>query len=297
MLNGYLAAEGYEKLVENQLVGIQERIGRLFIASGPVQNPYFAQNIWYDVELLRFNSISEAANLLRSKGKLWAFYPDQFVRRGQLISEKLPYFSPKPLKFSSPPPNGVLGSWTMIDANSLYASARCSSPFAHGEVYFQENSAPPSRAYLKLWEILTRINKFPKASDTCLEVGSSPGSWTWALQQMGAQVISVDKAPLAPEVLSLPGVEFLKKDAFALQPEDLPRIDWIFSDVICYPEKLLEWIHKWRIVYPQIHLVCTLKFQGQPSYEVVEEFLKIPGSQIFHLFHNKHELTWVCLGS
>ncbi|MEI8329022.1 MAG: SAM-dependent methyltransferase [Chlamydiia bacterium] len=297
MLTGYLAAEGYESLVENQLVNIQDRIGRLFIAEGPIQRPYFAQNIWYDVEKVSFDSISQAAALLRAKGKLWAFYPFQFVRRGELISERLPYFAPKPLAFRSPSPKGVLGSWTMLDATSLYASAKSSSPFAHGQVVFQESKIPPSRAYLKLWEALTLIGKSPTSSDVCLEVGASPGSWTWALQQLGAQVIAVDKASLSELVMSLPRIEFIKKDAFALNPSDFRRIDWIFSDVICYPEKLLEWVHKWRQSCPWIHFVCTIKFQGDCSYEIVEEFLKIEGSTIFHLSNNKHELTWVLLSS
>jgi len=35
-----------------------------------------------------------------------------------------------------------------------------------------------------------------------------------------------------------------------------------------------------------------LKFQGEVDLNIIKEFEKIEGSQVLHLFHNKHELTW-----
>ena len=150
---------------------------------------------------------------------------------------------------------------------------------------------PPSRAYLKLWEILTLIGKWPKAGERCLEIGASPGSWTWALAELGAEVVAVDRAPLDPSIACLPHITFLKKDAFTLQPD--ANVQWLFSDLICYPHKLLEWIHPWLEL--KINIVCTLKFQGEKDYQILTEFEKIEGSDIFRLFHNKHELTFVRL--
>jgi len=293
MLTGYLAPEGLEKQHESELRNIKDRIGRLFIAEGPVQKVYFAQNIWVDVQRLSFASISDAAKQLKALNKLWAFYPHHFVRRGQLITEKLSYFSPKPLAFPSKAPASGLGSWVMVDENTLYAAARCSSPLAHGQAHFQETKIPPSRAYLKLWEVFTLIGVMPKPGDKCLEIGASPGSWTWVLQQLGADVIAIDRASLAESIASLDRITFLKKDAFTLKPEELAPVDWIFSDVICYPEKLLEWIHKWLAVCPEANFICTIKFQGDGGYEIVKEFEKIQGSFVIHLSNNKHELTWV----
>lgn len=295
MLIGYLAAEGLELPLEKELKGIKEKIGRLYLTEGPAQKAYFAQNIWYDVQEVSFSSISDAAKQLKALGRLWAFYPHHFVRRGQLIAEKLSYFSPKPLAFPSALPKGPLGSWTMKDENILYAAAQCSSPFAHGQVQFEETKVPPSRAYLKLWEALTLLQVYPKPGELCLEIGASPGSWTWVLQQLGCRVIAVDRAPLAENVASLKGITFLKKDAFSLRPEDHMEVKWIFSDVICYPEKLLEWIEKYRQVLPYVNFVCTIKFQGEGGYDITQEFLKIPGSKVFHLSHNKHELTWALI--
>ena len=289
---GYLSPPDLQNRLKQELKNIIHEYDRLIIAEGPPQTAYWAQNIWYDPQILPFDSISEAAKKLKEMQKLWAFYPYKNIRRGELISEKLPYFSPKPLIFPSSIPKTPLGSWTLLDANTLLASPRCSSFFAHGEPYFQESKTPPSRAYLKLWEALTRIGIMPKANETCLEVGASPGSWTWVLEQLGSKVIAVDRALLDPSITALSNVSFMKKDAFSLRPTDFPKLNWIFSDLICYPEKLLTWIKQWIDINAKVNFVCTLKFQGEESYEIIKEFAKIEGSHIMHLFYNKHELTW-----
>jgi 23S rRNA (cytidine2498-2'-O)-methyltransferase len=291
---GYLAPLGLEDNLRKELKNILHEYDRLFLIETP-QKAYWAQNIWHDPQIIHFDSISDAAKKLRGLGKLWSFYPYKNIRRASLITEKLPYFPRKPITFPSNIPNSPLGSWTLLDTNTLLASPVCSSQFPQGEVHFQETKVPPSRAYLKLWESLTRIGKHPKAGDSCLEVGASPGSWTWVLQQLGADVIAVDRAPLAPSVSSLEKITFLKQDAFAITPKEFPHLNWIFSDLICYPEKLLDWVMQWISIDAKVNFVCTLKFQGEVNPEVIREFEKIKGSQIIHLFHNKHELTWIKL--
>lgn len=290
-LTGYLAPEGLEESLKRELKGIISQHGRLFLAEGPVQSVHWVQNIWYDVKRISFTSISDAAKKLRAMHRLWAYYPHQFVRRGELISSQLPFFSPKPLLFPSPFPKTPLGSWTLLDENTLIAASSCSSFFAHGEVHFQETKIPPSRAYLKLWEIFTLLGKMPQKGEICLEAGASPGSWTWVLQQLGAEVIAVDRAELSPEIRDLPRVRFLKKDAFAIEPDDFEKVNWVFSDVICYPEKLLSWIEKWEKA--DVKMICTIKFQGTGDDSILKEFEK--KGTLFHLFHNKHEITWVNL--
>ena len=294
---GYLSPEGLQNQLRKELKNILYEYGRLIIAEGPPQIAYWAQNIWFDPQVISFNSISDAAKKLKEMQKLWSFTPYINIRRGALISEKLPYFSPKPLQFPSKAPQTPLGSWTLLDENTILASPRCSSFFAQGEAHFQESKIPPSRAYLKLWEALTRIGKFPEPGQICLEVGSSPGSWTWVLQQLGAKVFAVDRAPLDPSIATLPNISFMKKDAFSLKPIDFPKLDWIFSDLICYPEKLLAWLQKWLEIHSKINFVCTLKFQGEVDDQIIRDFAKIEGSHIVHLFHNKHELTWFKIDS
>src|SRR6516165_6647926 len=112
-----------------------------------------------------------------------------------------------------------LGSWTLLDAETMLAAPRCTSAFPNGEIHFvEDHSGPPSRAYLKLWEALTVIGCRPGPGERCLDLGSSPGGWSWALQRLGAHVVSVDKAPLAPDIARLSEIEHRLESAFALDP-------------------------------------------------------------------------------
>lgn len=290
----YLAPEGYEKQLLNELKDVVQQYDRLILTDSPPQQVFWAQNIWFEPTTAHFESISEAAAILKSIQRNWALFPYSEHRRAALIKEKLPFLSSKRLPFPTKVPEAPLGSWTLLDKKTLLASGRCSSPFPNGEILFEEcKEGPPSRAYLKLWEAFTLIGKMPKAGDRCLEIGASPGGWTWVLAKLGTDILCVDRSPLAPEVAAMPGVHFKTGNAFAMTPKAVGAVDWIFSDVACYPEKLLEWTSLWLESGLCKNFVCTLKFQGETSYEVARQFFKIPGSRIFHLGCNKHELTWI----
>jgi 23S rRNA (cytidine2498-2'-O)-methyltransferase len=116
------------------------------------------------------------------------------------------------------------------------------------------------------------------------------------LRGLGARVIAVDKAPLDPAVARLPGVEWRGESAFAIAPESLPPVDWLFSDVACYPERLLRLVERWRASGRARRFVCTIKLQGETDHAAVRAFAAIPGASVAHLFHNKHELTWALPG-
>lgn len=287
---GYLAPEGLEHLLKAELQQIRYTLGRLFVTDEP-QPAYWAQNTWFNAEIIPFTSIRDAAKKLRARGPLWALYSHTHVRRAALIQEQLPAFKPKPLLFPQLPPQAPLGSWTLLDPNTLIAASHCASPVLNGEYHFVESKEPPSRAYLKLYEALTRLGHCPKPNELCLELGASPGGWTWVLSRLGARVIAVDRAPLAR---LYPNTRLLQQDAFQIDPAQYKHVDWVFSDLICYPEKLLAWLNKWIEQKIPAQFVCTIKFQEGQDYSILSEFRKLPNSQIFHLYHNKHELTLTC---
>jgi 23S rRNA (cytidine2498-2'-O)-methyltransferase len=273
---------------------VSGRHGRLLISPGAPKPAAWAANVWLDPVEIRIASIGDAAKRLRAIQRNWAHYPHAPHRRAALIEAKLPKVSAKPLVFPSPAPAAPLGSWTLIDAGTLLASAHCSSAFPNGEARFVEDKrAPPSRAYLKLWEALTLLGHCPKLGEVCLDLGSSPGGWTWALATLGARVISVDKAPIDSSVAAMSGVEVRQESAFALDPRALGPVDWLFSDVVCYPARLLRLVERWLDAGTCRHFVCTLKFQGATDHETARRFTAIPGSRLLHLHHNKHELTWM----
>ena len=261
--------------------------------------PYWARTVMLEPFFLNFKTIGEAANNLKEIQRNWAPYQYTCFRRAQLIQEKLPYINLKDRKFPVKIPQSPIGLYTLIDENNLIASAKTTSYLPAGSLPFiEDHKNPPSRAYLKIQESLTMANllngtPIPDSNSRCFEAGACPGGWTWVLINLGAQVYAVDRAELAPELTSNPLVKFQAHDAFTLKPEEIGPIDWLFSDVICYPERLFEWINMWLKYNPNLNMICTIKMQGSINWPLIQQFADIPGSKIVHLNYNKHELTWI----
>jgi len=294
---GYLAPLGFLPQMQAELSAVVAVHERLVIAAGPAQTSVWAENIWYEVESVHAPSIGIAAKELKSRQRNWWPYAWHLHRRHALIQEKLPHVAANPLRFPNAKPLSTLGSFALLDEQTLLLASRCSSPFPNGAPAFAEPSSPlpPSRAYLKLWESFTRLGVQPKPGERCIDLGASPGGWTWVLAHLGVEVTGYDRAPLDPSLLAMPNVRGVIGDAFQTKPEKIGAIDWLFSDVICYPERMLAHIQEWRASGLCKNYVCTIKFQGDAHYGVIAELLRIEGSQLMHLHCNKHELTWVLL--
>lgn len=261
--------------------------------------PYWSRCTMLEPQRISFESIGEAASALKSIQRSWAPYQYQFFRRANLIQEKLPYVNLKIRKFPVKIPSTPIGLYTLIDEKTMIASAGTSSSIPAGQIVFEEDHEnPPSRAYLKIQESLTMANllngtSLPKAGDRCFEAGACPGGWTWVLVGLGSNVYAVDRAELAPSLMANPLVRFQAHDAFTLKPQDIGACDWVFSDVICYPERLLKWVNEWLSSGLVRNMICTIKMQGEPQWDIIRKFAEIPGSRVVHLNYNKHELTWI----
>lgn len=298
-VTGYLAPEGFLAELQHELRdAILETHGRLVLASGPPRAAVWVANLWYAPVKLAIASVGDGAKQLRSIQRNWALYSSAHHRRAALIAEQLPKVAAKPLRFGDPAPVAPLGSWTLIDPDTIVAAPRCSSPFPHGEARFLEDkTAPPSRAYLKLWEAFTLLGARPQPGELCLDLGASPGGWSWVLQGLGARVIAVDKAPLDPRIASLPGITQQLQSAFALDPRAIGPVDWLVSDIVCYPKRLLALVEKFLAAGTVRNFLCTIKFQGPTDFATQARFAAIPGSRLMHLHANKHELSWVKIGA
>ena len=283
---------------ENLFIFESQDLPEVLRGPEPQAIPYWCSTVLLEPQIISFASIGEAANALKAIQRNWAPYFITAFRRGQLIQEKLPYMNLKPRQFPFTVPASTAGVYTLLDQNTLLASGKTTSTFPAGLIQFvEDHENPPSRAYLKLQEALTQckatFGTMPQEGQRCFDAGACPGGWTWVLVQQGCQVYAVDRSPLDQRLMDNQLVEFHKHDAFTLEPEELGAFDWICSDVICYPERLLEWIHRWLDSGLCKNMVCTIKMQGEIDWNLIQKFEAIPNSRIFHLHYNKHELTWI----
>lgn len=255
--------------------------------------PLFAQVTWRNCQKIAITSIGDGIKKLQALGKNWALFSIGNHRRAQLIQDGLYKVKTAPVMFMAAAPKHPMGGWTLLDAHTIVCSPETTSPYPLGKIEFLENkTTPPSRAYLKLWEMFTVHCPPPLNNTTVVDLGSSPGGWSWVLAQLHLDVISVDKAPLDPAISKMPEITFLQESAFGLDPKKMDKVTWLFSDIICYPQRLLALVQRWMKESNVQHFVCTIKFQDAADFAVIDEFLKIPGSRMVHLYHNKHEVMW-----
>lgn len=300
MPTAYLAAEGHGAELDEELdlagVVVAQRHGRLRISDSAPVHAAWAADIWWDAERLAIASIGDAARQLRARQRNWIAYTPVHRGRAELIATKLPHVSGRALRIGEVAPAATLGSWTLLERDLLLASAASASPFPGGiPPLVEDRDGPPNRAYLKLWEAFARLRRQPTPGDRCLDLGAAPGGWTWLLAQLGGDVLAVDKAPLSAEVARLPGVAEQRGSAFALDPAEVGPVDWWCSDIAAYPDRLLELVSRWLEAGTVRNLVCTVKFQGPTDHVAAARFAALPGAQLFHLHHNKHELTCAIL--
>ena len=300
---GYLAIHKFEHELEKELeikgVKVAQKRDRLYLVEGDHPAMIWAQVTAWNLEIIPITSINDGAKKLKALGRNWGLFTVGHHRRAQLIQEELPKINTKPLPFRQPLPVMPMGFWTLLEPDQILATIKTSSPFSLGEMTFQEDKVmPPSRAYLKLWEFFTVYAPEAISGGTSIDVGSCPGGWTWVLRTLNFdQTISVDKAPIEKRIMDLGQITFKQESAFGLDPKDFGEIDWFCSDIICYPERLLNLVKRFRDSGKVKNFVCTIKYQAETDWVETLKFLEIPNSHIIHLHHNKHEVTWYLKGA
>ncbi len=293
----YLAPFEHETDLAQELqfkaLNVVSQKGRLFLVEGSRQDIVWAQASWLAVHSIPITSIADGAKKLKALNRNWALYSIGQHRRAELIQAQLPHYPTKPIAFLHKRPDSPMGGWTLWENDLILASPNTLSVYPLGEMSFQEDQVnPPSRAYLKLWEFFTcHAPRLPRPDEHLLDMGACPGGWSWVLQSFQGQVTAVDKAPLEARIASLPRVTVREESAFGINPNDLPPVDWFFSDIICYPERLLELVKKWH-KHGVKNFVCTLKFQAETDHQTTERFVQELGGRVLHQHHNKHEVTW-----
>ena len=294
----YIAPAGFEQELAAELSSrglrtVAER-GRLFLCAGVPEDVYWAQNIWLEPAFIPFASISQGAAALKAIQRNWHCHPTAYYRRCALIREQLPPVRSRPILFGNLPPVSPLGAWTLWDEHTLLASPRCSSAFPDGEAVFAEDKiSPPNRAYLKLWETFTLTGFFPEQNELAVDLGASPGGWTWVMAERGCRVFAVDKAPLSGSVAAMRNVDTCIGSGFAALPEVLGPIDWLLSDMACYPPRLYGFARQWIESGLAENLVFTIKLQGETDFGMLRRFAEFPHARLLHLSANKHELTFL----
>jgi 23S rRNA (cytidine2498-2'-O)-methyltransferase len=144
------------------------------------------------------------------------------------------------------------------------------SRFPGGHVEVPTDRQAPSRAFQKLAECELRLGRAIRPGETCVDLGASPGSWSyWALAR-GARIVAIDRSPLRADLMQHPLLTFIQGDAFGYRPSE--PVDWLLCDVIAFPQRILELLHAWLAGRWCRAFCITVKFRGRDDYAILEPF-------------------------
>lgn len=184
---------------------------------------------------------------------------------------------------------------TALDAAfiSISADPRI-SPFVGGIPTLVEDERPPSRAYLKLLEMEAHLGERIASGETCVDLGGSPGGWTFVALDRGASCVSVDRSPLRDDIMANPAFTFVKGDAFAYMPP--AKVDWLLCDVIATPDRSIAMLRTWLEKKLCKRFCVTLKFKGDVDLDAIREARALVQEHASHsgvrrLAVNKNEVS------
>ncbi|MDZ5602270.1 23S rRNA (cytidine(2498)-2'-O)-methyltransferase RlmM [Pseudomonas sp. RP23018S] len=135
----------------------------------------------------------------------------------------------------------------------------------------------PSRSTLKLEEAWIQFiprEQWPtRLGDdmTGVDLGASPGGWTYQLVKRGMLVTAIDNGPMAESLMDTGLVQHLMADGFTWKPKQ--RVDWMVCDIVEKPARSTALIETWLGEGLCREAVVNLKLPMKQRYPEVRRLL------------------------
>jgi 23S rRNA (cytidine2498-2'-O)-methyltransferase len=197
----------------------------------------------------------------------------------------------------------------LTDAQTAFiaeADIARSSPWHGGIPRLRFPSAAPSRSTLKLEEALLTLlddderERWLKPGMSGVDLGASPGGWTYQLVRRSIRVTAIDNGPMAASLLDSGLVTHLREDGFRYRPQ-MP-VDWLVCDMVEQPRRVAARIAEWLAEGWCRYTVFNLKLPMKKRYDevnlcrdLIEQTLAAAGKRIEwrarQLYHDREEIT------
>ncbi len=189
------------------------------------------------------------------------------------------------------PESGFLSACPLAQTHELRAIV---SPFIGGDIPHAEDKAAPSRAFAKVIESELRLGHQIERGQTSVDLGASPGSWSYVAIQRGAYVVAVDRSPLRDDLMRNPRLTFHQGDAFKFKPNQ--PVDWLICDIIAAPQRSIDLLLEWLREGQMRRFIVTLKFKGTDEYHLLDQLKQQAPAlcadfRLTRLCANKNEVT------
>jgi 23S rRNA (cytidine2498-2'-O)-methyltransferase len=179
-----------------------------------------------------------------------------------------------------------------------------SSSWPMGIARLRMPSGAPSRSTLKLAEALMEfipgreLSRRLAPGMTAVDLGASPGGWTWQLVQRSLHVIAVDNGPMDPGLLESGQVRHRRDDGFHFRPSE--PVDWMVCDMVESPSRIARLVSRWIAEGWCRESIFNLKLPMKKRWEellrcraIIDEALGGGGYylRLKHLYHDREEVT------
>ncbi len=132
-----------------------------------------------------------------------------------------------------------------------------------------------SRAYLKMQESLSWSALPSSRGDLCIELGCAPGGASQALLEYGLEVLGVDPAEVAPEVLAHPNFTHIRRRSLEVPHKQLRGTKWLGADINATPTYTLDAVEQ-VVTNPLTNIrgmILTLKLTDLKLAEELPQFI------------------------
>jgi 23S rRNA (cytidine2498-2'-O)-methyltransferase len=175
-----------------------------------------------------------------------------------------------------------------------------SSPWPMGIPRVRVPSAAPSRSAAKLAEAMLTFagDRDFEPGLAAVDLGASPGGWTWQLVQRGFMVTAVDNGPMDEALMQSGQVKHRRDDGFHYRPPD--PVAWMVCDMVESPSRIAKLVGKWMVEGWCRECIFNLKLPMKKRWEEVlrcREILDeaLGGGGYFlrmkQLYHDREEVT------
>jgi 23S rRNA (cytidine2498-2'-O)-methyltransferase len=158
----------------------------------------------------------------------------------------------------------------------------------------------PSRSTLKLEEALLVLltpgerERWLKPGMTAVDLGASPGGWTWQLTNRSMRVTAIDNGPMDKALLQSGIVTHLREDGFRYRPRR--AVDWLVCDMVEQPRRIATLIAGWLGDGACRYTIFNLKLPMKKRFEEVNlcmDIVRAAASDVRarQLYHDREEIT------
>ncbi|MEY2633329.1 MAG: rRNA (cytidine2498-2-O)-methyltransferase [Pseudomonadota bacterium] len=182
------------------------------------------------------------------------------------------------------------------------STLRKSSPWPMGIPRLRMPRGAPSRSTMKLAEAILHfgLERWLDTGQTAVDLGASPGGWSWQLVQRGIHVTAIDNGPMDKALLATEMVEHLRTDGFHYRPKR--PVQWLVCDMIEKPSRIATLMADWICEGHAQQAVFNLKLPMKTRFEelarcreIIRQRFQAAGLEeqltLRQLYHDREEVT------